>query len=313
MEVKLPNYLLVAVPQAWLAVCRGIIMKICLVVIYNHQYNRNIKIINSIYENKFSRIVHLMPFYDGEPDEDIVTIYESSWCYQGFIAQGCDRFIKEEYDYYLFLGDDCILNPKITEDSLCDYFELSESSAYIKRLEALSYKKGMLVFPRFDCYISQKGIGRCSECDENNHFAYIKRARGRILEDTREFKIEKYIPPKERMRQIFMEHQIEIDKYAPPLLLSFSDLVICPKNGIKDFCRLCGAFAAVNLHVEMAIPTALAITYKKIVTEEDLKKHGKNGLQNHKNTEIKNMNNIASLFKDNILFIHPVKLSKCRI
>ena len=110
-----------------------------------------------------------------------------------------------------------------------------------------------------------------------------------------------------------MEHQIEIDKYAPPLLLSFSDLVICPKNGIKDFCRLCGAFAAVNLHVEMAIPTALAITYKKIVTEEDLKKHGKNGLQNHKNTEIKNMNNIASLVKDNILFIHPVKLSKCRI
>jgi len=289
-------------------------MKVCLVVIYNHQYNRNIKIINSIYGGKFSKIIHLMPFYDGEPAEDVITVYESSWSYQGFIAQGCDRFIKKEYDYYLFLGDDCILNPKITEDSLCNYFELSENSAYIKRLEALSYKKGMLIFPKLDLCISQKGIGRCSESDENNHFAYIKRAgRGRVLENTREFKIQNYIPSKERIKKIYKEHQIEVDKYAPPLLLSFSDLVICPKNGIKDFCRLCGAFAAVNLHVEMAIPTALAITYKKIVTEEDLKKHGKYGLQNHKNTEIRNVKNVALLFNDNILFVHPIKLSKCKM
>ena len=287
-------------------------MKVCLVIIYNHQHNNNIKIINKLYGGKFSRIVHLMPFYDGDPNDDVITIFESSYCFQGFIAQGSSKFIKEEYNYYFFLADDCILNPKITEESMCEYFGLSGKEAYIKNLESLTYKKGIIAFPKMNICISKNGISKLSAFDDNNHFMYIHRAYKK-LENTREFKIQNYIPTKRRMKNKYKKHGIEIDNYAPPLLLSFSDLVICPKAEVYDFCRLCGVFAAVNLHVELAIPTALALVCKKIITEKELNRQGKYGLQNHVNTVVKKTDEIHKLFNEKLLFIHPIKLSKCRV
>ena len=115
------------------------------------------------------------------------------------------------------------------------------------------------------------------------------------------------------MKNKYKKHGIEIDNYAPPLLLSFSDLVICPKAEVYDFCRLCGVFAAVNLHVELAIPTALALVCKKIITEKELNRQGKYGLQNHVNTVVKKTDEIHKLFNEKLLFIHPIKLSKCRV
>ncbi len=37
-----------------------------------------------------------MPFYDGDPNDDVITIFESSYCFQGFIAQGSSKIYKKK-------------------------------------------------------------------------------------------------------------------------------------------------------------------------------------------------------------------------
>jgi hypothetical protein len=39
---------------------------VALVIIYNHRYDKNIDILESIYANRFSNIFHIVPFYDGD-------------------------------------------------------------------------------------------------------------------------------------------------------------------------------------------------------------------------------------------------------
>lgn len=284
-------------------------MKICLIIIYNHQYENNIQKINKYYENRFCRIVHLMPFYEGN-DINVIPIYESSYSFSGYIAQGSRDFISEEYDYYVFCGDDCILNPDISESNLIQKFELEGGKGFIKELDVLDVSKIAIQIPLTNYLLTKNGIINKKKFDGNDHLLYIRRAYGK-LKDTRELEIQKYIPSKEEMIEILKRHGIKwhknIEEY--PLVLSFSDLVIVPASNIKSFCRLCGAFAAANLHVELAIPTALTISCKDIVTEKDLRR-GKYGSQNHVNTRIKKLSNIKKCFKDkNCLYIHPIKLS----
>ena len=40
--------------------------RVALIIIYNHQYNKNIDILERIYNGRFSNIYHLVPFYNGE-------------------------------------------------------------------------------------------------------------------------------------------------------------------------------------------------------------------------------------------------------
>lgn len=51
--------------------------KIALMVIYNHRYDNNIPIIEDLYNNKFSHIYHIVPFYDGDK-RNVISVYDSS-------------------------------------------------------------------------------------------------------------------------------------------------------------------------------------------------------------------------------------------
>ncbi len=289
-------------------------MKVLLAIIYNHQYDKNIEVIEELYRGRFSKIVHLMPFYRGKND-NVICIYESSYSFQGYISQASKLIIDESYDYYFFLGDDCIINPQINENNLTEYFELNESGGFIKELEHLSYKNAMVAFPRIDLCINRHGIFRNSTLDVSNHLWYINQSKGK-LKNKRELKVEQYLPTPEEINHMYKRLGINVgseEEKAPPLLLSFSDLCIVPAKSINQFCFYCGVFAAVNLHAEVAIPSALALSCNQITTEEVVKRKGKMGFQNHENTDIHSLSEINALFKENTLFIHPIKLSKCSI
>ncbi|MBR1398176.1 MAG: hypothetical protein IJ563_11690, partial [Selenomonadaceae bacterium] len=60
---------------------------ICLIILFNHKYVQNVKILDKIYSNRFSSIYYVMPFYNGElngvdgvDESHIITVYESSYC-----------------------------------------------------------------------------------------------------------------------------------------------------------------------------------------------------------------------------------------
>jgi hypothetical protein len=104
--------------------------KVALIVIYNHRYDENIEIIENIYKGRFSSIYHLVPFYDGNR-ANVFPVYESSYYFQGYIAQGFQHFFHKEFAHYFFIEDDLILNPLINEFNFREHFNLSDSTSFL--------------------------------------------------------------------------------------------------------------------------------------------------------------------------------------
>ena len=42
---------------------------VALIIVFNHRYDKNIPLLESIYEGRFSSIYHLVPFYDGDKEK----------------------------------------------------------------------------------------------------------------------------------------------------------------------------------------------------------------------------------------------------
>jgi len=100
-----------------------------------------------------------------------------------------------------------------------------------------------------------------------------------------------------------------------PIVGSYSDICVVSSDAIKEFCHYCGVFAATRLFVEMALPTALVLSAKKIVTEKELELQGKVlcSQQDRKELVDKYSNSLQKLIVDfptNYLYLHPVKLSQ---
>ena len=49
-------------------------VSVCLVIFQNHQYTRNIEVLDRLYGERFDHIVHVVPFYDGSRD-DVIPVY----------------------------------------------------------------------------------------------------------------------------------------------------------------------------------------------------------------------------------------------
>ncbi len=120
--------------------------KVALVIIYNHQYNQNIDILERMYKNRFSNIYHLVPFYKDDKS-NVIPVYCSSYCFQGYVAQGFKNYFNEDFDHYFFIGDDLILNPLINESNYREHLKLEKEACFIPRLSPLNESKVFWVFP----------------------------------------------------------------------------------------------------------------------------------------------------------------------
>jgi len=104
--------------------------KVALIIIYNHQYNKNIDVLEQIYKDRFSDIYHLVPFYNGKKT-NVIPVYESSYYFQGYISQGFKSYFKEDYEHYFFVADDMILNPIINETNYRENLKLNSNTCFI--------------------------------------------------------------------------------------------------------------------------------------------------------------------------------------
>ena len=91
---------------------------ICLSFVFNNQFDSNIVKLNKIYNNRFSTIRYLSPF-SMLNDNQVIPIYETSLHFQGYFAQAYSKLPKN-CEYYVFCGDDLVLNPKLNENNLID-------------------------------------------------------------------------------------------------------------------------------------------------------------------------------------------------
>ena len=304
-------------------------MKPALIVIYNHRFDRNIEVIEQIYRTRFSNIFHLIPFYDGKK-ENVIAVYENSLRFQGFVAQGFRHFFNDEFAHYLFVADDMVLNPVVNESNYTEHFALDSESSFIPGLRNVPQPTGSWIHNR-----------------EALHFNPFNRRNF----NTKGVEVAKFLPPKETaekimenfgiknspvtfhqvygnllhefsyklrliVEDIFTYHSFYPRKTRYPQAASYSDIFIVDKNTIAKFSQYCGILAAMRLFVEVAIPTALILSGKKIVTGNSLSKH----IQKHAkyDAEIQSFINKCNFdlslllqnFPENQMYIHPVKLSE---
>lgn len=303
--------------------------EVALIIIYNHRYDKNIEILERIYNKRFSNIYHLMPFYNGDKP-NVIPVYENSHYFQGYIAQGLKVYFKEKFSHYFFIADDLILNPVINENNYSEHFKLDGKTSFIAELVTLHERK---VFWRRlkEAYdYSPKMIGVEVMNELPTYDEAIKKFN-RLNLTISPLKFDQIYPRIEPSLQTFtsiakaktyllylyskLKSSAKNTSYemSYPLVGSYSDIAIVPAEYIKKFCHYCGVFSATNLFVELAIPTAIVLTTEKLVIDNNLQLQGKALWTTEELKELKkygkNLNELMSNFPKNYIYLHPVKLS----
>ena len=292
--------------------------KICLSVVFNHQFEKNIPKLRNIYKDRFSTIRYLSPFSKCK-DPEVIPVCETSVHFQGYFAQGFKNLPKD-CEYYVFCGDDLVLNPSLNESNLIEALNCKHSS-YIKYLNPIW--EHSFAWHKFD---------ECNQFTEKEYtvpYQNLLPSRKELLIIYENHGL-KYRNLGFHNFQGIKEKEITINRIKSgvsyffrngnkrfinyPLVEGYSDFIIVPRSHIELFCHYCGIFAAMNLWVDAAVATALVLSESEIKTEKDSKYSGKeywndDELIKRLSPANKKLNKIDELFKENELYIHPIKLS----
>lgn len=300
----------------------------CLVIVFNNRYDKNIHKLRKIYEKRFSNIFFLVPGYDGD-EPDVIPVFHSSLLFHGFFAESYQILRKFSFSHYVFIADDLILNPELDEKNIIEKLNLDDQTALITGIVPL-VRQGLKWWGMNMC--------RAVEALENkwcsNIFNYImpaEKARKKI-EETLEYEpmtVKSLIKYKISIKGLliliysgsytFMKKILvnmfngkEIISY--PLLSGYSDLVIVPAQRFKEFCQYCGYFAQKGIYVEVAIPTALALTQIRVHTINDTTYRngdlwGDSAGQLEEKCQL-SLEHLWETVPENYLFVHPIKLSR---
>lgn len=279
-----------------------------LVVIYNHQYLSNVRRIESLYGGRFSRIFHLMPFY-SDPKSNIIPVYENSHYFQGYIAQAYQTLEHIDCDSFLFIADDLFLNPQINESNFSMLLGVNETTSFIP---------GWIEFHKCRDF-----WWRCRDAvlwNPNVSGIEIKGLLPSVDEATLLLARHGLHPasiPGWLVNPNLRKDTVEGQQLFPlnyPLVGSYSDIFCVPKGSMRRFADLCGIFSVTHLFVEIAIPSALALSSGIVITETDLSLRGRAlWTQADHATLLPYKNSLALLtesFPEDYLYIHPIKLSK---
>jgi hypothetical protein len=318
--------------------------KVALIVIFNHRYDGNLEKLDRLYGPRFSSIRYLMPFYDG-PRSDVIPVYENSYYYQGYIAQAVDRLQSEGFSHYVFIGDDVLLNPALNEKNLCSLLGLDGATAFTDDFRPLHVgghwprKREALEF-----FVTARGSEGAKYLPTNQEIERRLMRYGyepaRLIDHAHAWQPPNFsipVPPpkaggggkwlaylKLRAKATFF-CALEWFKYRRkrgekhalpfPLIGGFSDFFVLPTASLKQFSRYCGIFASMKLFVEIAIPTALAIAVDAVRTVgQTAYRSGymwsKDESDALESVHQKNLNHLLSHFPNDVLFYHPVKLSR---
>lgn len=328
--------------------------KVALVLVFNHRFDDNIDKLEKIYEKRFSNIYHLVPFYDGKK-KNVIPVYESSYYFQGYLTQGFSKYYNENIVHYLFVADDLILNPAIDEHNYHEHFNITPKDSFIPEANSLHNIDNAIL----DCYparlkdgfakLTNKKVEKWNWCRVYEAYTYNPKMNG--VESAKELPAyedalsllemhgvtmkpltyaDVYGGPKkpenfklvQKNFSYMLQHEVLRKKYhlKYPLAGSYSDIVIVSHECIEKFMHYCGVFAAMELFVELAMPTALMFSTANIVTQKSISKSGvvywpfsKKRKQQYEQAmqqyEYK-VGNLLAKFPAGKLYIHPIKLSK---
>ncbi len=330
---------------------------VALIIVFNHRYDKNIEILEKIYEKRFSHVYYLVPFYDGDKP-NVIPVYQNSYYFQGYFVQGFKQYFQENFLHYFFVADDIVLNPEINENNYMQHFNLSGSTSFIPEVYSLDNINDNMLYCSPATLtdglskLRKKDVKKWNWCRVLEAYQYNPKISG--VESVNE------LPEYDEALELLNRHGVNINKLSYvdvfggpkvpinfkvlmdnikymfghelfrlkyklkyPLAGSYSDIVIVSQSSIKKFVHYCGVFAATELFVELAIPTALLLSSEDVITEPQIGKKGKVFWPYSKKRkqlyedEMKKygykLDKLITMFPKDVLYIHPVKLSKWEV
>lgn len=300
---------------------------VALIIIYNHQFLRNVELIETIYKDRFSHIYHLMPFYQGDK-ENIIPIYENSRYFQGYVTQGIKSFRREEYRHYIFAADDLMLNPAINENNYEEHFHLEADDCFLPNFRPLHEVTFCWhrVREAYEWRLNTDGVEAKGQLPDAAS-AQARFARHNLTVAPLRFE-QIYAKPRSLSQwldtfvydQVGFRRQIKSwlnpnKTYALPypLIGGYADLFVVSAACLPLFSHYCGVFTATELFVEVAIPTAMVLAASRISTEDDCRLHGK-ALWTQDDFKVlepfnQSFDALQRHFPETYLYLHPIKLS----
>lgn len=319
-------------------------MKICLVVVFNHRFEQNLPLLRAYYSSKFSKIRFLMPFADdiAAKQDDVISVHYSSYIFQGFFAEAKLPLAALGCDAYVIVGDDLIINETLNEGNIHDRMRLPHGHAYIKNLASLydspiSLSRNRSTYRAFfsDGFHWENDLPPAPEAFErSNKYGVSHRPLGiRNFPPvwTRPGAVSlatalSWIVIRDHSRRLFFWKCKEV---IYPAFYSYSDFLVIPGAEWDRFAQYCGVTAAMQLFVESAIPLAMVLACEKVDTEFEYgEKHDASspkrrmpmrgievpwgGAQRVEFEEslAKDFDRLVDSFENDILYYHPVKLSR---
>ena len=303
--------------------------RVCLIVVFNHKYIKNITKLRKTYKGKFSDVFYLVPFFDNSDHikinnktDDIIPVYESSYNFQGYFAQAFQRIKQDKYDSFVFVADDMIINPSINENNIFDYIGIETDDSYIKQIEPFGHSGGSnsnRLYSVLHPFCANSGVTYKSEII-NYEEACKKCINNSLIIDKhigfKYFRLnyKGFLKPQNFLLFISILIKNKGLRLRYPLYSGYSDFIIISKSSIESFVKNCGVFSAMNIFVETAVPTAMAISCNGIKTEKDIKLRGieywGKDIERFEKKYEYSISKLNKSFGHNILYYHPVKLSK---
>ena len=314
--------------------------KVALVIIYNHhQHADNIPLLEKLYGKRFSHIWHLVPVMPGfapvadEIGANVIAVQGRSFDFEGWIAQGLRHYFREEHTHYFFIHDDLVLNPAIDENNFRDYFELHEADTaflsdfytlhqrpeWIYGPEAYAFPASVDALPEYA--ESLKRLGAHGLDIQPVSFNRLLLSHGYYVHPAASF-AEKRVLLHEWLKLVLWRLRRVLvwpagkRKLPYPLVGGYADIAVVPAGCLREFCRYCEVFAARRLFVAIALPSALALSCKKINTHDHIARRGRYRWPGRAweavraRVDDEGLDSLLDNFPDDCLFIHPVKLSQ---
>ncbi len=301
----------------------------CLVIIFNHPYPGNVSKLRQIYSSRFSLVVFLMPI-EQMNDADVFTVYRGSYTFHGFIADARQFLSKIDVDFFVFAADDLLINPDFGERELHARLHLDRFDGYIPQFRSLS--------------VPSVQVGNIDDFGgdwhENGRGPWFW--TGRVLSRVHAPRHQlfgsgceaawSYLPSREEAMRRFaafgmssLASPIQVSAASPwrnqdlpyPLAVGISDFFVVRNDALTNFYQYCGVLAALDIFVEVAVPTALVLACERLGTSADT------SLQcrwTYTRSDVPfglldaiGYSTVCQKFHDNLLFIHPVKFSQVRM
>jgi len=307
-------------------------MKSTVCVLFNHAFPKNIPVLRKIYKGRFDNVVFIQPLASS-PNKDVITSYRGSYCFHGMIVDAARRLLKNPAaDYYLFIHDDVLLNPRYDAEQLFTSLGIPEGGAFIPYINPLggdvnhwswiSSFLWKLFYPMNK--FSGSGIQNLlqffpdnkqtrKELEEKYKFKFsnITYNRDITIHNSGVFGNNPYSDPTEQMilNGLFEKaYNSQIVSLPFPFFHGVSDFFVVDATTLEKMIPILGVMAAAQIFVEIAIPTALIITAQRVkrASEVGFKIDYRWG----EDRKLLDFEEIKNRFNEDLLFIHPVKLSK---